>query len=353
MPVDLVLRIKVRRFRVGDALERPSDRIPAQTILGAVVGSTVELRKGAGEDLGDVPRELIEGITLTDAFPTAVVDGSREEPLLPTPYPVRRVFEDPRRAEEVLGIDPDVERIPDPPEAMGLSTFIEALEDPENVAERIAEEDLDPVVETARAVHAAVPRTGADTTPFDQEYVFDASERRGPSVRRTVVTHVAFLSVEEDLVDVVEAALRYLRDVGIGGARTRGAGSVPVLELDRPSGVERRVFRLHREVDEGDPAVTLSACIPRGEEVEFHGGIERRGLHYARVGPYVTTYRVPRVWLAATGSYFPSWPGARDEAIDVDRRFVPAHLRDDPDYGGGFEVFVYGRGFPVRVGKGA
>lgn len=329
----LVLRVKVERFRAGDALERPKERIPAQTIFGAVIGATVELLKGQGEEVTPLVEELAEGLRLTDAFPV-----NREgEPLLPTPHPVEDVFKDPDLAEENLGVDVNVHRIPDPPENVPLRTFLRALDDPESTAVEVLETRVEAGVATSRVTHASVPRTGDDTTPFTQGYAVG-----DPGLR---VTHVAFLEVERDLMDTLKAALRYLEDLGIGGARTRGAGEVPLLELREPRGPEKGVF--DRIAGKGEPAVTLSACLPEGDG-EFQGEIERRGLHYVRIGPYVTQHRVPRIRLAATGSRFPSWPGARNETLRIDPRFVPPHLRDDPDYRDGFTVYVYGKGFPVK-----
>ncbi len=332
----LVLRMKAERFRTGDALERPKKRIPAQTIFGAVIGTTVELLKGYGEEEEVTPlvEELAEGLRLTDAFPVTV----EEEPLLPTPYHLERIFKNPDHAEEVLGIDPSTRRIPDPPENVPLRTFLKALDDPEGTAVEALRARTEAGVATSRITHASVPRTGDDTTPFTQGYAVG-----DPGLR---VTHVAFLEIERGLRDTLEAALRYLRDLGIGGARTRGAGEVPFLELEKPSGPERRIF--DRIARESNPAITLSACIPDGT-TWFYGGIERRGLHYVRIGPYVTQHRIPRIRLAATGSYFPSWPGARNETVRIDPRFVPPHLRDDPDYRDGFTVYVYGKGFPVKA----
>ncbi|AAM02530.1 hypothetical protein [Methanopyrus kandleri] len=356
--MELVLELSLGRFRAGDAIERTRTSVPAQTLFGAILGATLELLRGDGED-PDVVKEVLDalvgGLELTDAFPL----DRGGEPLLPVPEHVRRELSDPERYGEVLrelagdDVDTGTHGLVTEPERLPLSLFtdlcVEGSPTDPATLKRLREwlsGEHDPVVGSGRLTHASVPRTGDDTTPFTLDY---ASGRgiEGP-------THVAFLRYdgkEPDYYDVealLRAVLRYLRDAGLGGARSRGAGEVLEAGLREPEGEEKLLFSQRMRVEEGEPAITLSACAPEGD-AEFYGRVERRGLHYARVGPFVTNYRVPRHYLAATGSYFPEWPGAENLRFEVPEGLLPGFLRGDPMYRGGYELVVYGRGFPVRV----
>jgi len=354
--VEAVLELSLGRYRAGDVLERSRRSLPAQTLFGAILGATVELLRGCGEDpgtVGEVVEGLVEGLELSDAFPV----GEGGEPLLPVPEHLRRLLSDREWYGRVLreleeGARPETHELAREPERVPLSLFLSlCVEDVEPTAMRkelgrlFGGDGVRPVVGRAQVTHAAVPRTGEDTTPFTVDY---ASGRAvgGP-------THVAFLRFEGELPgydpeELLGAVVRYLRDVGLGGARSRGAGEVLAARLRGPEGGERRVFSQRGSVEEGAPAVTLSACRPVGD-VEFYGRVERRGLHYARVGPYVTDFRVPRCYLAGTGAYFPEWRGAEHVRFKVPRGLLPGFLREDPMYRDGYELVVYGRGFPVRV----
>ncbi|WP_456481562.1 hypothetical protein [Methanopyrus sp.] len=355
--MELVLELSMGRFRAGDALERTRLSIPAQTLFGAVLGATLELLHRSPGDFEEVKDLLVNGLELTDAFPTCR-RGDSHEPLLPVPEHLRRELSDPKRHGDVLkelagdGVQPDVHTTVAEPEWVPLSVFTDLCFEEDGLGwlkrlKRWLSEEHEPAVGSDRFTHASVPRTGEDTTPFTVDY---ASGRGYEDTE--VPTHVALLRYEGEDENRVEkrlrAVVRYLEDVGLGGSRSRGAGEVRWMRLRKPEGEERLLFSQRESVEEGEPVITLSACYPR-EEVEFYGRLERRGLYFTRVGPYLTNYRVPRHYLAATGSFFPEWPGAENLEFDVPGHLLPGFLRDEPSYRNGYTVVVYGRGFPVRV----
>ncbi|MEO2240472.1 MAG: hypothetical protein ABGY09_00205, partial [Euryarchaeota archaeon] len=213
--MEVVLELSMGRYRAGDVLERTRCSLPAQTLFGAILGATVELLRGHGEDPGTVRgivEGLIEGLELSDAFPVSE-DG---KPLLPVPEHLHRLLSDPEWYGQVLRefekegrrgdgegegrerVKPETHELAREPEHVPLSLFldlcVEAVE-PTTMKKKLSrlfgDDGVRPAVGRAQVTHASVPRTGEDTTPFTADYASGGAVE-GP-------THVAFLRFEGEL----------------------------------------------------------------------------------------------------------------------------------------------------------